>query len=956
MHENLKKVFCLSSSAILLANQMAVVGQAAPYENNDLFQIANESDIETLANLADGSGKNFLASNLLHKRYKLNVYELCVLSILVDKQLEEEKLSANDKKELLALRQNLRQIYHSLTGKYPDTKNLSGTDSEKKNNIPSSFNFPKEESTSSVSPKREGKDNAVQSYKDDIKKASSPQELATAMSVINIKATPSKEEEEDSVADDISPASDFSGGAEGKLSKISESTNIENYEPWQYDEFASLAEDFLTETEKSERRFYMQAYHNLKYVEQRAEGNVPLDTSVVDDKGHYYKPIATNQHELEESIDVGFGVRVHKCLDLLFGISATNDDGMVGRPGTKLKFSNVLFKFHPERIKNKTGVKIRMDGSVISTNIPGTNAGIGVDTSNGGIGISVDGTSIGYSDENGVTFSKDGVSYTDMNSLSKQFGKYFIGIGKLSLNFSTYTLQLSDCKAVEIGYKDGMEGLTFVYAKPQSSEEGYSNKEETKKGIYDRILYAAQYATKRLVPTMDIAFNFAHAKDIGSLTNPAGATKTTSTVYSIAFQSNEKLRNTQFQGELARSVNSYGIGTPNTRQVTGNADYLDISHKFSNKLSGSLHLVNIDGSFNSSSMVEDKTGDSLLTDNDGDGKPDYLYESGQRGFDLSLAYRFPNVVNVAFGLSRYTLSTNGGGYTDAYIAAEKNWNLSDGGTFGIQQRFEHRNAASETWVHNSSQTTFSLEGVSPWKDSSVSSHLQVIRDKVEGNDRRFDLSVAQNFYPLERVIVTPKFEYSSKKGDIGLDKEAAEDSTTIINSLTIGYEVIPDELVVNLLISKEKYDIISADIDESTGRNVDGERRNVFGSGLGLVWRPKGIDGLEAALSYRRDRVHYFQPKDDWSSQDVWDAKLSYSHNLGQKLQASLSYDYHTAKDHIKPIYDEVTQTIELNLDANLGDDSYIRLSHSYSKYYKPLDASSNNTESTTTISMSNKF
>ena len=177
-----------------------------------------------------------------------------------------------------------------------------------------------------------------------------------------------------------------------------------------------------------------------------------------------------------------------------------------------------------------------------------------------------------------------------------------------------------------------------------------------------------------------------------------------------------------------------------------------------------------------------------------------------------------------------------------------------------------------------------------------------------------------------------------------------------INSLVIGYEVIPDELTLNFLISKEKYDVISADIDESTGRNVDGERRNILGRGIGLVWRPKAISGLEAAVGYRRDRVHYFEPKEDWSSQDVWDAKVSYSRNLGQMLQASLSYDYHAAKDRIKPIYDEVTRTVELSLDATVNDDSAIRIQHSYSKYYKPLDASSNYKEQTTTITMTNKF
>lgn len=970
MRKNLKKAVCLSSSALILANQFAAIGMAAS-PAHDLFQPAADTDIQTIKNLADGKAKNFLASNLLQKGYKLNAYEAVVLSIIVEKELKKDNLSQNDRADLLEIQGRLKEIYHDLTGKFPDPARHTSDKNPIKdasNNFENQFGnmagFPGYSSDTEggkepASPRQadqEAKENAIASYRKDVAEAKSPEELATAMSVINIKAHPSTEDKEPANMD-VSPVSDFAGGASGKLSEIGDSENIENFEPWQYDEFATLAEDFLVEKSKEERRFYMQAYHNLKYVKEVAEGNVPLDTSVVDDTGNYYQPEATNQYQLEDSLDIGFGVRVHKALDLLFAVSAENDDGLFWQDGTKLRFSNVLFKFHPEKVQNKSKVKVRMDGSVISTTVPGTGSGIAVDTNNGGIGVAVNGTTIGYDDDNGVTVTRNGVTYSgDMSDLTKTFGKYFIGIGKLSLDFSTYTLQLSDCKAVELGYKDAMEGLTFVVAKPHSKEEGSEDKNNPKAGIYDRFVYAAQYATKRLIPSMDLAFNFATARDKGDLDTPAGTSKTNTTVYGLAFKSNERIRNTQFQGELARSVNTYGIGTASSKQVSGNADYLDLSHRFSSRMSGTLHLVNIDGAFDAASMVEDKTGDYLLTDNNGDGKPDYEYAAGQRGLDLALAYRFPESASLAFGLSRYSMTTNNGSYTDIYIAGNKSWDLSDGGTFGIQQRFERRKASEESWIHNASNTTFSLEDAQPWKDASVSSHLQITRDKVEGNDKRFDLTVAQNFYPLERVIVTPKFEYSKKKGEIGLDKEAAEDSTTIINSLVIGYEVIPDELTLNFLISKEKYDVISADIDESTGRNVDGERRNILGRGIGLVWRPKAISGLEAAVGYRRDRVHYFEPKEDWSSQDVWDAKVSYSRNLGQMLQASLSYDYHAAKDRIKPIYDEVTRTVELSLDATIDDDSVIRIQHSYSKYYKPLDASSNYKEQTTTITMTNKF
>ena len=107
MRKNLKKAVCLSSSALILANQFAAIGMAAS-PAHDLFQPAADTDIQTIKNLADGKAKNFLASNLLQKGYKLNAYEAVVLSIIVEKELKKDNLSQNDRADLLEIQGRLK--------------------------------------------------------------------------------------------------------------------------------------------------------------------------------------------------------------------------------------------------------------------------------------------------------------------------------------------------------------------------------------------------------------------------------------------------------------------------------------------------------------------------------------------------------------------------------------------------------------------------------------------------------------------------------------------------------------------------------------------------------------------------------------------------------------------------------------------------------------------------------
>ena len=385
-----------------------------------------------------------------------------------------------------------------------------------------------------------------------------------------------------------------------------------------------------------------------------------------------------------------------------------------------------------------------------------------------------------------------------------------------------------------------------------------------------------------------------------------------------------------------------------------------MSHRFTQRLSGNLHLINIDGTYDASSLVEDKTGTNLLTTNTGDGKADYLYETGQRGMDLTLNYVFPENASLAFGYTRYSQTTEGNSKTGLFLSGNKTWSLTNEygdsrGEIGLQQRFEYRDVSNKDYINRVSETTLSYSG-SPWEDGDATVEAQRLIDNADGNESRFDLTVAHHFYPLNRVSITPKVEYQKKNGSPGLDDTSAMDSSALVTSLTVGYELIPDQVTVNFLVSKEKYDIIESEIDKATGKKIDGEKRNVLGVGLGLVWEPKNIPGLTAGVSYRRDKVDYFTPTVDHSNQDVWEYSLEYSRPIAENIRASISYDYKSAKDKLKPIYDDVTRTVSIDINATISDKTSIDIQHSYESEYKPLDAQANHKTRTTMIKMTNKF
>ena len=610
-----------------------------------------------------------------------------------------------------------------------------------------------------------------------------------------------------------------------------------------------------------------------------------------------------------------------------------------------------MFRFHPNKLKNNSKINVNSDGKV--------------SYENNNISISGDDKSqdVGFQDEN----NNLDIGYTSENGFKANnlYGKYYIGYGKLSLGLSSYTLQLNNAKAIQVGYNDDNHTFTLIRSTPKKLSEGTTDNSGNKvAGVYNRVIYAGQYIAKNFIPNVKLSFNYATSNDTGNLNTPNGITPQKTSVYSIVVQSKDELKDTSFSGEFAHSKNNYntlltGTSAEKVKQE-GNADYFDITHKFSKRLNGNLHLINIDGSFDASAMVEDRTGDYLLTTNTGDGVPDYLYAKGQRGLDLILNYDFESDASMTFGYTRYSKTEEGNSLSNTFLSGYKKWSISNGSkddalNLEIQQRFEQNKVSSKAYTNNISNTTISLSGES-WENGEINTSYQNIINTQEGNQKRFDLSLLHNIYPLERVTITPKVEYSTKKGDIGEENNNKIDTTTLITSLTIGYELITDELVLNTIISKEKYDIIESEISETTGEKIDGEKRNVNGIGIGLVWQPEYIEGLSSAISFKKNKVHYFTPINDISNQDVINIKIEYIRPLSDITKASIAYNYESIKDKLKPIYNQVTRTVEINIDTTINENSTLKLQHSYEKEFKPLDPSANYTTQTTTLTMNNKF
>lgn len=971
-----------------------LTGQASPaitFAQDDtsvLMQPASMEDVQKIQECISDTGvQSFVAQNLLLKGFSLTNYEMLIMSELVKQEIQKAGDSdQNIQKinELVELQNKYIDDYAELFNHEPQgvvkANKTVEKEKEQSNNPFGKFaatsgaqetptatgSAPTTTSNTSYVPQptfdqakikemaakyginigeSEAKDAAqdAEDYQNDFASAGSGEDLNEAMSLINIRTKAFKNNPNYRYENPINPILDLN---DEKL-QMGERITETDYESEDYKAHIRSIQELIDKAadieDKKIKHFFLTFAHSLYYLDSGTEGNAALDTSIRDDNGNLYQIAVEDEHEVQEALEIGFGTRIFRAIDLIVSVVAENENGTLGQDGTSWDFGNVFFKFHPERMTK--GLKARMDseGIIIDGNRVGKRLGhsttITTDTEDNTTTLNMDGTTLNYDRDEGFQFSTDDA-------------RYYLGFGKMSLNFSTYTLQLSDCKAVKVGYHDRDQELVLLYGRPNSESEGYTGDDgKAYAGTFQKDLFAAQYITKNFIPDMTLTFNFAKGMDKGELTTPNGANKETTSVYSIMMQGTAG--KTSYDGEFARLTNN--IRTDNGwTKITSNADYLDLNHSFSDNLNASLHVVNIDGTYDNSALVEDNTGEYLLSTSSGDGTPDYLYQPGQRGLDLTLDYTINSDTSMAFGYSRYSETTSGNSKTEFYLSGAKQWSLGDG-TVSLQQRFGSNKVSNRTYTNKTSSTTLSYSGA-PWENGTVSADWQRTLDKEEGNEVRYDLTVAHEFAPVERVTITPKFQYERKLGDAGEYSSYSDmDTTTIIHSVTIGYELIPDELTVNFLVSKEKYDIIQSEIDEATGKKVDGERRNTLGVGLGLSWEPKKIAGLTLGLSYRRDKVDYLDLSDN-SNQDVWEYSLEYTVPVSQKIRASISYDYKSAKDKLKPIYDDVTRNISIDIDAQIGRHSSLQLQHEYESEYKPLDASATSTTHTTTFQMVNRF
>lgn len=936
-------MFLLSESTALAAG----LTEAAPVKDISVLEQAAEG----LSGEEKPSGVK-AAVSLLSKGFDLTEYEMLIISEVLRQELEK---NPDDKETLETVKELQRKYgdeYKEIFDKLPDEASKKAGAEKKeetkgRNDEPSwtppAQSFNEKERT-------KGKESSAEAEAEGAAKAETPEEMVSSLSLINIKDKPSSSREEGEYRH-TNPYNPIQAlNAEGLDFSPSEDKEKEEEKNYAQESLNDILDAIAEAEDRKVKHFFLSVRHNISYVDDKGEGNVPLDPSSTNDYGDYDDPLVTNQHEVDETLEIGLGIRVHKALDLIVSMIAENEDGLLNESGTTWEFGNVLFKFHPERADKATlkkldseGIIIRDGGRIVGKRI-GHGTEVTTDSETGDTTMKYKNGNISYSHDEGLRFMNEDT-------------RYYIGFGKLSLDFSTYTLKLSDCKAVEVGYHDNDQKFVVLYGRPDSdtydtvSEEGIAGESTMPK----RELWAAQYVTNKLIPDISMAFNFAKSRDLKKI---AGH-KSKSTVYSLFVKDLGDFEKTSFEGEFAHSIVNYD--TKYNIKTKGNADYLDINHDFSKNLRGYLHLVNIDGSFDSSSLVEDTSGEHIHTKHDGDGMPDYIYKTGQRGFDLTLDYDAGGGSALSFGLSRYTETEDGNEKTDFYLSGNKQWKLGDSygndkGTVNLQQRFESRTVSGRDYDNLSSDTTLSYNR-SPWgEDGNLAVDLQRITDRSDGNETRLKLDANHTFYPADRVTVTPRMEYEVKKGSGGIDtNDNKVDSSTLINSLTIGYELIPDELTVNVLVSKERYNVIESEIDEATGSKVDGEKRNVLGAGIGLVYEPKKIEGLSFAVSYRKDKVDYLDRKDN-SNQDVWEYTAEYARPLTDKIDASLSYNYKSTRDHMKPIYDDITRTIELSLDARIGRHSTLSLRHSYDSTYKPLDPAANSKTHTTSFEMTNEW
>lgn len=514
--------------------------------------------------------------------------------------------------------------------------------------------------------------------------------------------------------------------------------------------------------------------------------------------------------------------------------------------------------------------------------------------------------------------------------------------GRFSEAFGKYNVDLSDVRGFEYQYKGNDQALTVF-----SGKTGTYGNDPSQGEMPDENLWGIKYDTKKLIKDFSLAFAYATGAEIEIPENKKS-------IFSFIF-------NGSFHGMKAEGEFDTGNTTVSGEDYSIRAFYADLEKNFGKKLAASLHLVNIDNNYNS--FVKDSTGQ--YNEIGYDGKPDYPYPSGQKGYDLGLTYSVKDgVAKLMAGISRYT--SDGQGNTDirkTFIAGDYVLNILGHNrqiaTIGTALRLENnsQNGQGGTVLFGKIDGLWNIAN-----DVSLRMGYNFVHgsDSENTGETRIATSLAKNYHLSDRVTLTPEISYEYKRREEKNNLQAGEyakamNSNALDMSLTTTYQVIPGELSTYLTFSRVKHNVNQPEISQTTGANLDGLSRNSSGVTVGVDWQNKTIPGLALGVSIGQDKVHYYDDNED-STQTVYGASASYRKKLSDTTQSTVSWNYSRRKDGTHPEYNEIMSKLGADVDIQLGEKHNVQVKSSYEKRNSGYDPNGSYTATQTTVEMVNKF
>lgn len=549
-----------------------------------------------------------------------------------------------------------------------------------------------------------------------------------------------------------------------------------------------------------------------------------------------------------------------------------------------------------------------------------------------------------------IARNEDGMIWQKGKEVS--FGNYMLTIkertniiwGHFDAAFTSYTLKQTNIKGVKVTHEGDDYMVTALGSYTQKKAEGQG----TSPGQYDRLIKGLQFASRGLISGMDIAINYATSDDSGSLANPNGVFPESATVYGIAFGG--KIGKMEVSGEYAHSKSNLDKTEPGWT-FTGSAFFLDMASQISNKLSATLHLVNVGRTYDAHSLVEDRMGNYQYVDNKGDGTPDYQYKAGQRGFDLTANYIVKDgVSNLAFGYSNYPQTDEGTRMKDIWATINYSLNLMKGkGSMNISTGFEKRSVEDvdhRTWS-TTVQTALDL-----FSGVLFNNTLQLTNDNVDGNETRTSTRLSKTITASKKLSIIPSVQYDTKKNSMA----GKADVRNTLLALNAEYAMVPEQLTLTAQIAHNNYDVRQSEISESTGEKLDGEARKTTQYGLGLNYQPKSIPGFSAGVSLSSLKTKYTDATMPNGNATVLAATAAYSKAISKAANGSINVTYSRSKDKSNSQYDEVLLSATAAVNARIGEGNSINISFSRENHKKPLDPKANYSASQLLCDMRNSF